>query len=583
MTIRADRRILFGANLIVWALVGAFLRLHLIADQVLLDDEWHALYYSTAHSLAHLLRHATHDANSSPLNAYAWILLSTSGWSELPLRIPSLLPGLLSLIVLPLLARRVHGDAVASVFAVFLSLSPFLVSYSRIFRPYSALVFFTFISIYSAGIWIESGERRFRLLHLLTAACAFYFHPVSALGVFSPWIAVAVIALLRGFRASDPMRTGIQPSARCIVMTAALDAFAFAIIVQPSVIGDHILGPSSPTITTWRQVFMIFYGTSDGVLAGALLVVSLFGAWTLYREWPFWGLVFAVAAALHLIMIQVCDFVSIEMPIVLARYFAILIPLCHLSAATGLLRLTRCFGGGGIPGRPGRRWPLPALALLLLVSLVLTNPLWHAFAGPNNFTSHSAFIESGQFGGWDRPYRSSYAPELAEAGPPRISRFYRSLSTQVERLIEYPMVLGDHLNLYYFYQHLHGKEVVIGYTGLINVEPPTRDCVYPDFHVDHVINAVGEKRQVHFRNLVDIMDDGAVRRSDADYLILHRNLLAEFFPAGAFRDETSPPRLSECAERLGRRYGSPVFEDETIIVFALKSEVERAPRRDLAS
>ena len=177
----------FTAILILWGTIGAFLRLYLITDQVLLDDEWHGLFYATEHPLVYLLRYTTADATSAPMNAYAWILLHTTGWSEIALRLPSLVPGILALVILPLLVRRIHGGAVACVFAACLAFSPFLTFYSRIFRPYSALAFLEFIAIYSAGIWLYTGEKRFRWLYLFASAAALYFHPVAAIGVLAPW------------------------------------------------------------------------------------------------------------------------------------------------------------------------------------------------------------------------------------------------------------------------------------------------------------------------------------------------------------------------------------------------------------
>ncbi len=559
----------FTAILILWGMIGAFLRLHLITDQVLLDDEWHGLFYATGHPLAYLLRYTTADATCAPLNAYAWILLHTTGWSEIGLRLPSLVPGLLALVILPLLVRRIHGEAAACIFATFLAFSPFLTFYSRIFRPYSALAFLEFIAIYSAGIWLYTGEKRFRWLCLFTSAAALYFHPVAAIGILAPWAVAGVLYFWSRKTKPGSCIPNFRPGWRSVMLTAGLVVSMFALTVQPTVIAENMVPGSPLAIDTLKQFLMMLFGTSSVMLAGGLTLMCLLGAWTLFREHFFWGAVFALTAFLHLLMIVVCRFAGIEAPIVLARYLTILFPLAHVCAAVGLIQCAARISGLTEFRKPPIRKLSFALAILVFASWILTNPLWYAYAAPNNFTNHSAFIESGQFGGWDKPYRSWFLPQSVSSDQPRMSAFYRGLPQRTRRLIEYPMMLGDHFNYYYFYQHYHGKQIIIGYTDIVGIMPLNRDCIYPDYFVNHVIRAVDDRRGIRFGNMVDILDAEAVRRSRADYLICHKDLLGEFLPGIRLSAKTLTPGLKECVEQSTKHFGPPVFEDETIVVFGV--------------
>ncbi|MEI6154576.1 MAG: hypothetical protein WCQ90_10865, partial [Deltaproteobacteria bacterium] len=351
------------------------------------------------------------------------------------------------------------------------------------------------------------------------------------------------------------------------ILTAGLVVSVFALTVQPTVIAENVVPGSPPTIDTWKQFLMMLFGTSSVILAGGLTLMCLLGAWTLFRKHFFWGAVFALVAFLHLLMIAVFRFAGIEAPIVLARYLTILFPLAHVCAAVGLIQCTARIRELAEFRKPLIRGLSFALAILVFVSWIFTNPLWYAYAAPNNFTNHSAFIESGQFGGWDKPYRSWFLPQSVSSEQPRISAFYSGLPQRTRRLIEYPMMLGDHYNYYYFYQHRHGKQIVIGYADLVDVMPLSRDCVYPDFFVNHVIRAVDDRRGIRFRNMVDILDVEAVRRSRADYLICHKDLLGEFLPGIRRSAKTLTPGLKECIEQSMKHFGPPVFEDETIVVF----------------
>src|SRR5476651_1270322 len=151
----------FALALAIAFLAGLWLRWHLLADQVFSDDEWHGLYYVIGKSPAWLLTHfSIPGATCIPLNFYTWALGATIGWSEFMLRLPSLVCGLLCVLVCPLLARKLIGDRRAVVLAFLLAISPVLIFYSRISRPYSAIALLGFAAILLAAHWMKSGGLR---------------------------------------------------------------------------------------------------------------------------------------------------------------------------------------------------------------------------------------------------------------------------------------------------------------------------------------------------------------------------------------------------------------------------------------
>lgn len=555
----STRKFCMIAILAFCVIIGAFLRLYLLADQVLLDDEWHGLFYATGHNLVHLLRYTTADATCAPLNFYAGVLLHTLGWSETALRLPSLFFGLLALMVFPLLVRRVHGDTVACIFTVFLSVSPFLVLYSRIFRPYSALVFFEFVAIYSAGIWLVTGEKKFRWAYMGSAIAALYFHPLAAVGVFSPFFVAGILYIIREKIPTNFNIPDFIPHGRSIFITVAVVFLAFFLTVQPTVIAENI-GPGSPLIIlTWVALLMMFFGTSGEILACIIFLLCMSGIWTLFKNSVFWGALFIVLFVLHILMIFICGFAGIDVPVVLARYMAILFPLFHVGTAIALKKIYNDISGYTTFPRFIARGLAMCFGGLIFSSLLITNPLWHVYASPNNFTNHPAFFLEGQ------PHL-----EIDLFGPPNMSPFYRKMPQRIKRLIEYPMMLGDHYNLYYYYQHYHGKQIVIGYTNIVKDMPMHRDGVSAEFYVNHVIRAMDDKRAIKFRNMVDILNAEAVRKTRADYLICHKNLHKEFL-TGEQRSFSNPmvQGLQECIKYSVTNFGSPVFEDENIVVFGL--------------
>jgi len=100
----------FAAIVLLLGLFGTFLRLYSISDHILMNDEWHGLLYATQYPVSYLLGHPAFAANCAPLNAYFRLLLDTIGWSENWIRLPSLLPGILSLFLFPYIVRKAHGQ-----------------------------------------------------------------------------------------------------------------------------------------------------------------------------------------------------------------------------------------------------------------------------------------------------------------------------------------------------------------------------------------------------------------------------------------------------------------------------------------
>src|ERR1039457_334624 len=164
-SLRWNHEAAFALALAMAFLAGFLLRLYLLADQAFIDDEWHGLYYVIGKSPAWLLTHfSIPGATCIPLNLYTWALGATIGWSEFMLRLPSLVCGLLCVVVCPLLARKLIGARRAALLALLLAVSPLLIFYSRICRPYSAVALLAFTAILLAARWMQSGGLRPALL-----------------------------------------------------------------------------------------------------------------------------------------------------------------------------------------------------------------------------------------------------------------------------------------------------------------------------------------------------------------------------------------------------------------------------------
>src|SRR6185369_12925358 len=131
-----------------------------------------------------LLTHfAIPGATCIPLNLYTWLLGATVGYSEILLRLPSLICGLACVIVFPLLVRKFIGARASIIFSFLLACSPLLIFYSRNCRPYSAVALFGLLTIIAAVHWLETRRSAWGILYAVSAVLAIYFHLFSIVTV----------------------------------------------------------------------------------------------------------------------------------------------------------------------------------------------------------------------------------------------------------------------------------------------------------------------------------------------------------------------------------------------------------------
>jgi hypothetical protein len=87
--------------------------------------------------------------------------------------------------------------------------------------------------------------------------------------------------------------------------------------------------------------------------------------------------------------------------------------------------------------------------------------------------------------------------------------------------------------------------------------------------VDHVLGRPENDSRIQLHTVVDIADPAAVSKSRAQYLILHWNLLWEFFHIGPEWGKSW--FVGRIREQLVARYGAPVVDNAVICVFRVAS------------
>jgi hypothetical protein len=235
--------------------------------------------------------------------------------------------------------------------------------------------------------------------------------------------------------------------------------------------------------------------------------------------------------------------------------------------------------------RPGKgvskAWPALILTALLAY-LFVAGPLPMLFAEvPNNFTNHSAFQGSWRRPDWQVSEVNDGLPAYSIT-PDQIPPFYRWLGEQSEArtIIEYPFDISNYNDLFYYYQHFHQKQVLAGYArkaeprGYTYILPPgltNNAYAFGVRSIDEILTQVDDPAKLRFRNLIEVTDSAAVRRSGADIIVLHKYVMALCILPGQLGTIRMNYRFTKpLAERYVELFGPPLYEDAQIICFRIK-------------
>lgn len=561
----------FVVTLAAALLVGFFLRAYLLADQVLTDDEWHGFYYAIGKSPGWLLTHfSIPGATCIPLNFYTWLLGGCGGWSEIWLRMPSLVCGVLCVVVCPLLAWKIVGQQRVAWLAMLLAVSPTLIFYSRICRPYSAVAFLGFATILLAARWMQAGGFRPAIFFAIAGVLAVYFHLFAAVTVVAPVLTAIGFHLYAGWQKKRPV--GGPPLRHWLIIAVGM-AVAGAVLILPALIYSlqstffTIALAGTLKIETLPRVAMLISGTSQPVLALLFWGAFIVGAVEQCRRNPWFGITLVSLYPLHALALLLSRPDCAQSAIVLTRYCIPLVPVSLLLVACGMQAILE-FIAACVSLRPGLQTMLAGACVALLAS---TGPLPQCYIAPNNFTNHGAYQHRYAPINWSRSFYSDLTPAnftlVTTVRVDEVSPFYGQLAKNPNHraIVEYPMLIGDHFNPLYYYQHFHRRTVLVGYASSVKLaQGLAAGNIYGNTYIDQVLSLVENPARLRFRNFVSMDDLAAMRARNVEYIILHKRFEAQL-PLVA----PPPPDLDRLKREYQAKLGPPAYEDANIIVFRL--------------
>ena len=520
-------------------LVGAAIRLDQIGSQVPGDDEWHALHALLAHPYEWILTHLGRSDHCIPLTVYEKLLADTFGLSELGMRMPSLLAGLASLVVLPRLLRPALGLKASLVFAWLLAIAPLHVYYSRYARPYAPALLLVVVAVIAFDRWRRERRTSWAVLFAVCAALGSWFHPVFLPFALSPiaWaIGRRLLRLEKGEPAPAPI---LLPAVGSLLLVAAL--------LGPPIVTDFqdLAGRSEGAgagLASPDEVFELMTGANRPFLFFGYGVAVLLGLVAMRGRWSglLGGLVFA--SAVQLAAVLVVGPAEIRTPITTARYLLPAFVVLLAVAALGLEHLD------GLLRKEWRRFPPHAVTLVLGVSLLAFGPLPSIHYRPNDFTNHTVF-------------QYDYAPNFLHNfatknfGLQGIPAFYLELAKEPadgRAIVEAPWYYEWHRSPLPIYQRVHRWPVHVGFVTRPGERLPYGELPWPD-------------ARFAFRSFVHVADFRAMRERNVRYVVFHKNPPRQ-------PDDDRHPSLADARawiDEYRRNVGAPVHEDADLTVFEL--------------
>lgn len=569
-------------------ILGVCLRLYLLKDQILIDDEWHGLNFIKNRSLWEIITQINPQINSSPLlNIYRFICYHSIGLTEWNMRLPVLVAGCALLIIFPLLVRTLLPDRAGIIFSFLLALSPFLIFYSRFARPYIIITLLSFLALLAAFRWMTTNKRTHAILFVLASVTAVYAHPAAVAVSVAPYLALALAILIKRFdprcllagQLAVPLETSIKVM---LAHAGCLFVVTFNFISHESSLPLNTSAFNGISVINTLQLVC---GTASAAVLVAFITLALFGCRHLCRINPLLALLLLTGLAANVLFILFINPFGIETSAVFVRYCIAIIPIILLCVAVGMDNLLDKLQEYGTPLF---RRVLPLICICSGgIALFVKGPLPVIYRAPNNFTSHLAFQGSYQYGDWQKSQSNTCFPSH-EISKQDVPAFYKWLAddSKSHTVIEYPFDFADHSDLLYYYQLIHRKRVLAGYCSDTNL---TASYSSPSSFApgmwerikagkvmlaytrpEMFLSSTAIKNRTHFRNMIDVANDNEVLSSPADYIILHKSEVSICVTKNGMGNFLLyNESVKHFKEHFARIMGQPVYEDGDIVVFAL--------------
>jgi len=133
------------------------------------------------------------------------------------------------------------------------------------------------------------------------------------------------------------------------------------------------------------------------------------------------------------------------------------------------------------------------------------------------------------------------------------------------------MLIGDHFNLYFYYQHFHRLPVVAGFVANNRYAPirPGRDFLSGNWPIDSVMGAMPEllRKKASWSTMADLGDVTSLRsRFKGWVIVIHRDPQSEIFN----NYSSGYPMPYPLITAMGDAFGYPRFVDDQLAAWMIE-------------
>jgi hypothetical protein len=520
---------------------GVFLRLYQLRGQTLIDDEWHAVRMLIGSDASGIATHFGFADHCIPLTLYYRWLYDLGALSEWQMHLPLLIAGIAMMIIAPMLLRGVLTWPVRAVWLALLAISPVLVYLSRTARPYALDCLCAMVAIVAFDRWWNEGERRWAAVYIVATVAAVWLHMLTVVFTLWPFVWYGLPALRRAW--ANRARKGAMREVVRMIVLALVTIAGLALALLPPILNDWRAmaakaGAGEVTTETLYRSSLMIFGILSAWLCAVLAIIFGIGVWRFVRREP------RFAAYILSLMLVGTGVVALSRPAwvqhqqTFVRYVLPIVPFVLMFVAEGIvfvvaqlrLQALACVG-----------------AMLALIGLAAAGPLRGYYYYPNQFMGHELF--QFDFAADANPYATRL-----DLGP--VPAFYRDLATRPPgsiTLIETPSRLISHYLPDPWYQAIHHQNVKFALAAPL--------C---GGEADEFPSTASGTR---FRRIGRLDDVIAGANLGAEYLVLRMHPWS--VPPG---QEMPWPDMTDCAAKVVRRLGAPIYSDDQIVVFALEKQ-----------
>lgn len=553
---------------LLWGLIlvcALTLRVWQLGDQVLIDDEWHALHQLMRFDYREIFLSFGQADHTIPLSLFYKFVADHWGLSEWRMRALPLIAGVMMVVAAPWVLRPWLASPERLLMGGLLALSPILIHFSRYARVHALVALLGFLAIVALWRWWHERDARWVLLFVPSAVMCAWMQPMTLVVSASAilwFVAVGLKQLL--------VDRNVLPITRIMPVAITTMALASALLLPPLLADPWSRvtpdGMEPLQWMTWVHAWQLVAGTAHGAMPLLIFFMAVIGAWIMARR----AAGFLVYTAyLFIVMVLALAFLNpawVSHALVPVRHLSLLLPVASMLIAVGLYSVWKQTRAAVYPSHylPLRASYQDALARIvatglvsgLVLALVISGPLYATYGPLNQFSGHLRYHFDYNFD------RNPFAQVVEAVEMPAI---YQKMQDEPGEwvLIESPWHFESHFSPLSAFQARHQQRVLIGALSGLCADWVWGEPVVSDQHAYRL-------RLRQFVRLSDLPH----RLDDRNrFVIVHRLPLAT-----AAEHQRPLPDVDQCVQALRQTLGEPWHDEAERVVFRLPAGFARAVR-----